>query len=577
MDEFYTIFNNKKYITEKELIKIKKNFKSLFLITKKNKLYFFSKRKRKFLKDFKNINKLVLESNNRYITLMINENNDLLSNVNGYSLDEEQRKCVVEEEDNILVIAGAGSGKTLTIIGKIRYLIEYKCIEEKEILCVSFTNESTHSLKKLLLKNFGYEVNVLTFHKLALKIIKTIQEDLIISDSTTLEYIINEFYDFIIFDYPKVLKIVVCYFNKNNCDYYNEYIKLKETKQFVKFKKLILQFIKLFKSNVFNSKYLLKYLKDTKFNKKDNYFIFNVYIIYSLYNDELKSQKEYDFDDMIFYAIALIKKYKLNLKYKYIIVDEYQDTSLLRCNLLQEIINFSNSKLMVVGDDFQSIFRFSGCNLDMFLNFHKYFQTPKILHISNTYRNSQELIDIAGNFIMKNKMQQYKKLFSNKSISKPIKIIYYNNQKETFKNLILYLIKENNYKLLILGRNNNDIYKVLTSDFKIENNYIYYQNMKFKYLTIHKSKGLEEDNVIIINLENDIIGFPSKLEDDNILKYIVNYDKEFPYDEERRLFYVALTRTKKYNYLLVNRDKPSIFIKEILRDYKDKIEILSIN
>lgn len=577
MKEFYNYFDSTYYITSKKMKEFEINFKPLFLKTKKNKLYIFSKTKRKFVKDYKKIAELVYCSNQYYIKQALLENNDLLSNIKGHSLDSQQRECVVEEEDNILVIAGAGSGKSLTIIGKIRYLIETKYFEESEILCISFTNDSTNSLKESLVKNYNYNIDTMTFHKLALKILKEVNKDFAIASPSTLEYIINEFYDSIIFDYPNAIRFVVFYFNNNDYNYFIEYKKLLNTKKFLKFKKLIEQFIRLFKSNVFDEDYLLKYLKIAKYKKRDYCFISNIIIIYSFYKSELSSQKELDFDDMISSAIKVVKMYKLNLKYKYIIIDEYQDTSLIRCQLIQEIIKISNSKLMVVGDDFQSIYRFSGCNLDIFLSFHKYFPNPKTINISNTYRNSQELIDIAGNFVMKNKMQKQKKLNSHKKLDKPIKIIYYSNQKETFKKLIDYLIKEKKENILILGRNNNDLKKVLSNDFKEVNNKISYRNLFLKYLTVHKAKGLEEENVVIINLENDILGFPSKLEDDEILKYIVNYDVNIPYDEERRLFYVAITRTQKYNYLLVNKEKPSIFVKEIIKDYKENIEILSIN
>lgn len=577
MKEFYNYFDSTYYITSKKMKEFEINFKPLFLKIKKNKLYIFSKTKRKFVKDYKKIAELVYCSNQYYIKQTLLENNDLLSNIKGHSLDSQQRECVVEEEDNILVIAGAGSGKSLTIIGKIRYLIETKYFEESEILCISFTNDSTNSLKESLVKNYNYNIDTMTFHKLALKILKEVNKDFAIASPSTLEYIINEFYDSIIFDYPNAIRFVVFYFNNNDYNYFIEYKKLLNTKKFLKFKKLIEQFIRLFKSNVFDEDYLLKYLKIAKYKKRDYCFISNIIIIYSFYKSELSSQKELDFDDMISSAIKVVKMYKLNLKYKYIIIDEYQDTSLIRCQLIQEIIKISNSKLMVVGDDFQSIYRFSGCNLDIFLSFHKYFPNPKTINISNTYRNSQELIDIAGNFVMKNKMQKQKKLNSHKKLDKPIKIIYYSNQKETFKKLIDYLIKEKKENILILGRNNNDLKKVLSNDFKEVNNKISYRNLFLKYLTVHKAKGLEEENVVIINLENDILGFPSKLEDDEILKYIVNYDVNIPYDEERRLFYVAITRTQKYNYLLVNKEKPSIFVKEIIKDYKENIEILSIN
>jgi Superfamily I DNA and RNA helicases len=577
MNEFYKLFDSTYYITNNELTTIENNFNNLYKKIKRNKFYIFSKKKRAFIKIFKNRYLLKEKANSIYINKMLHDHSELLNNINGYSLDNEQRRCIVDEEDHLLVIAGAGSGKSLTIIGKIRYLIETKYIEENQLLCISFTNDSTKSLNDSLMKCYNYNLEVLTFHKLALKIIKKVQKEIKIADPNTLEFLIDEFFDSIIFDYQICLKMVVHYFNNTEHNYYNEYKNLISTKKFINFKKLICQFIKLFKANVFNEEILMNYLYKAKYNKKDYCFIFNAIIIYKIYTDELKSQKEFDFDDMILYSINLIDHYQLNLKYKYVIVDEYQDTSLLRCKLIQKIVNTSNSKVMVVGDDFQSIYRFSGCNLDIFLNFHKYFPNPKKLPIFNTYRNAQETIDVAGNFIMKNKRQLNKILLSKKHLEKPIKIIYYENQKDSFKNLLLYLFKINITEILILGRNNNDIKKVIDNEFKIENDLIVFKNIKMKYLTVHRSKGLEEENVIIINLENNITGFPSKLEDDNILKYIVDYDDKIPYEEERRLFYVAITRTKNYTYLLTNKRKPSLFVKEIINEHKNNIEFLSIN
>ena len=107
--------------------------------------------------------------------------NEELFKVNGYNLDPQQKEIVLSNNKNILVIAGAGSGKSLTIVGKIKYLIEIKGLKENEILCVSFTNDSCNSLKKSLINN-GYNIDVNTFHKLALKILKDNNVDFLISN-----------------------------------------------------------------------------------------------------------------------------------------------------------------------------------------------------------------------------------------------------------------------------------------------------------------------------------------------------------------------------------------------------------
>ena len=252
--------------------------------------------------------------------------------------------------------------------------------------------------------------------------------------------------------------------------------------------------------------------------------------------------------------------------WKYIIVDEYQDTSLTKFHLLDQIITKTKANFLAVGDDFQSIYRFTGCNLHIFLNFKKYFKYAKIFQIINTYRNPQELINISGSFIMKNKSQQRKKLISHKHIQDPIIIYETKDYISTLKH-ILNIIKDE--EIFVLGRNNNDINKYIDNDFKkIDSNDYIYQNIKFKYLTIHRSKGLESDNIILINMEDNLLGLPSKINDEQIIKYVNNSKDYYPYEEERRLFYVALTRTKNRVYIITPKQKQSIFIKEISKQKK---------
>ena len=166
---------------------------------------------------------------------------------------------------------------------------------------------------------------------------------------------------------------------------------------------------------------------------------------------------------------------------------------------------------------------------------------------------------------MKNKHQIKKQLISNKHLYKPIKIYYSNNQTSIFKKILINLDK--NKTLYVLGRNNNDInYYIDNSFIKLENNYYKYNNITFRYLTIHKSKGLEADNIILININNNYNSLPSKIRDEKLLKYVKCTKKYYSYDEERRLFYVALTRTKNYVYIISPYNNESIFIKEIKRN-----------
>ncbi len=497
----------------------------------------------------------------------------------GYYLDKEQQKIVLDKSKYLLVVAGAGSGKTLTILGKINYLIKYKKINKNDILCISFTKASASNLKEKIKTEFNLDMNVYTFHKLSLEILKENKIRYYIADSSTLDNIVHEFIYIDVLKNKKYMKMILKHFKikyKNKEQYLN-YIEKNDNIEL--FERLIITFIHLFKCNGYNIEDFNKFRKKAKLNiikyKYEKNFLIIVLNIYLKYENYLKENKEIDFDDMIIKATKIVEKKGIKQNYKYIIIDEYQDTSKIRFNLINEIIKKKNSNLMVVGDDYQSIYKFTGCDISLFLKFKTFFNKAKILKIKNTYRNSQELIDVAGSFIMKNKYQIKKKLKSSKRLDKPIKIIYYNNIRKCFIETINKICRKNNKTIFILGRNNKDINVLLNNKIKLENDNLIYldnKNIKMKYLTVHKSKGLEAENVIIINLEDKLLGFPNKIEDSRLLRYVTKNKEKYIYSEERRLFYVALTRTKNNVYLLVPKKNESIFVKELKKDYKDKIE-----
>lgn len=496
-----------------------------------------------------------------------------LGNINGYPLDEQQLKAATCEDKFSVIVAGAGSGKSTTMIGKIKYLLEFKRVKPEEILCISFTNESTNNLKNNILKNCGIEIETKTFHKLALKILQDNHVKFNLAPSNYLTFTVSEFFlskdnFFAIINTINFLK------NKFYIKNWNEYLKIINTKDFECLKALIIKFLNLYFSQ-YNSEDMLKEIFINNKNTKNASFLKLVLAIYHSYEAEKKSQNLIDYDDMIKLATKIILNGGVISNYKYIIIDEFQDTSQIRFELILAIISRNNSNLTVVGDDFQSIYRFSGCNLNIFLDFTTKFSNASILKIENTYRNSQEIIDVAGSFIMRNPQQIKKNLKAYKRLSKPIKIVYGKNN--TLKNILYHLNKTNNKNVLILGRNNFDIKKYLSNDLTMDNQgnikLINCNNIDIRFLSVHKSKGLEADNVIILNLINSKFGFPNKIEDHPILNLINNIDN-FLFEEERRLFYVALTRTKNNVYLLTEKNNSSIFIKELLKDYKQHIEII---
>ena len=369
------------------------------------------------------------------------------------------------------------------------------------------------------------------------------------------------------------MKRVLKYFDKPTLyNTENNYNKLLETnkKEISILINNIIRFIRLFKGKDLSiDKFYEFYLKNSKkywfrTKKNNSLFLQIAYDIYLLYQEEIKSTNSIDFDDMITIATKIVSN-EYNKKYKYIIIDEYQDTNLIRFNLIYEILKKTNASLLVVGDDFQSIYGFTGCNLSMFLNFTKYFENASIYKITTTYRNSRELVNIAGNFIMKNEKQIKKNLISNKHLENPI-IVCYESSKRLLKKLLTILSDKD---VLILGRNTFDINPYLDKELIMDKyGTIHYNNNtnNIRFLTVHKSKGLESDNVIILHVVNDTLGFPNYLKNIKIFDFLLDNDNLL--DEERRLFYVALTRTKNKVYILSDNKKPSIFLSELTHEIK---------
>ncbi len=473
--------------------------------------------------------------------------------VNGYNLDIHQMQ-LINSNENCIIIAGAGAGKTLTILGKINYLIEYQNIKPNEILVLSFTNASVNDIKSKI----NNDISVFTFHKLAIHILKQCQFQYTICSPTLLAYIIKESVNTAPLN---IQKLILRYLHFN--EKYPKFLLSNTCKSFLKY---VESFINLWKTNAFS----WQNLQFKNLRKREKQILLYMFSIYKEYIKEKASTKALDFDDLILAATKEVPNG--NFTYKYIIIDEFQDTSQIRLNLVKELVKYTHAKIIVVGDDWQSIYHFSGCNLAIFLNFTHYFSNVKTIKLINTYRNSQELINIASTFIKKNPIQIDKSLKSLKNNSLPLVFVPYHNPTLSFKKVLDYLLNITN-DIMVLIRNNNDIFQYIDNDFHFDNGNLYYLNHLLKLFTVHKSKGLESEYVVILNCNEAYLGFPNKIENDNLINKIFE-DNEIPFAEERRLFYVALTRCKIQTYLLYNAKTPSRFIKEIKKITKKELGII---
>lgn len=379
---------------------------------------------------------------------------------------------------------------------------------------------------------------------------------------------------------------------RSSREVFDKIVSTEENRYIARLVKLVCTFIQNFKTNGYTIENFFRF-QSTSRNERTKLFLTICEQCYHEYAKRLKEKQAIDFEDMINDSARILREEELKgsrLEFKYIIVDEYQDISRQRFNLTKELSKLCDAKIIAVGDDWQSIYAYAGSDITLFTRFKEAFGYGLELRITKTYRNAQEIIDIAGGFIQKNSSQIQKALISPKHITNPVIIQSYTENVdrkkyegkggkyflvgETVEKIMKEILAENpKSSILLLGRYGFDGFNLTKSS-----DFIYwektgnvtsktFEDIEMEFMTVHRSKGLGYDNVIIINAIDSVYGFPSKVQDDPVLKFVVKDDHAIEYAEERRLFYVALTRTKNRVYIVTPQQRPSAFVRELLSDY----------
>ena len=696
----------------------------------------------KFARDFGNIHALVKKHNEEIVQNILDTHKVFFDHCLKYPLDKQQRRSIVSEEDNCLVVSSAGSGKTSSIVGKVKYLTEVKGIAPHKILLISYTNKAAAELTERMATNGlkGY-----TFHKLAIDIIgratgtkpsicdntdslfvdiyhtllgnkdfknsiveyfidyqsneadweqrknerreklseqKNVQLKAMFPDmdgrtiyvrseqeqkicfvlsSLGVRFRYEEAYehqlademhsqyrpDFsIYFKQNGVTKriylehfgidehgLVPAWFAKDkNITYeeanqkYNDGITWKKaahekfgtqllvtssadfhysdirdklrkllddagvpiqektdeelydlvlpkgSKQEKAFIRLVVTFVTLVKSSCKSVKDVLKRAKYAE-DERSVFIIKNIFQpVYERYISALRDNNQIDFTDAILQATEICRVSR-PVGYDYIIVDEFQDISVDRYNFLK-VLREGNppAKLYCVGDDWQSIYRFSGSDMALFNQFSEYFGATEINKIETTYRFGEPLVSLSSHFIQRNKSQIQKDIHSFSSEMKT-ELEFYSYDRHDYCNTIGRLVASipSDKSIFLLGRYSFDDYYLsfMYQSIKEGNRFFYViGGRKIEFLTVHKSKGLEADYVILLQCNKDTYGFPSLVSDDPVLNYVLTKSDQFPYGEERRLFYVAITRAKMKTLVLYDKRFPSVFVDEFLHPEK---------
>lgn len=299
-------------------------------------------------------------------------------------------------------------------------------------------------------------------------------------------------------------------------------------------------------------------------------------LITEAYSKKLAEANRIDFDSMIGDATRLVETRRYVSPFSLILVDEFQDISEPRANLIKAIRQQNPfAKLFAVGDDWQSIYRFAGSDISIFTRFQENFGTSWLGKLEQTYRCNQLIADVAAKFVQRNPAQLKKSVRSTRpAISKSVRVVpvkpvrgkvdYGPTCRQVLQRLDGFLggIAEQwrtdarpKLKALVLWRYNYlDPFAGRIPKF---------EHLDVEAMSFHRAKGLEADYTILIDVSEGDYGVPSRIEDDELLHLVIPEPETFPYAEERRLFYVALTRASRGVFLLTNADQPSRYIDEL--------------
>lgn len=304
-------------------------------------------------------------------------------------------------------------------------------------------------------------------------------------------------------------------------------------------------------------------------------FLSCYWIIHDEWQLRLSAEGSVDFEDMLLQAAKLLEDGKVEFPYELILVDEFQDSSQARARLVRGLLQEPGRYLMAVGDDWQSINRFAGADISVMKNFVKWFGSGPKLALTTTFRCSQEICDAARTFVSRNPSQLEKSMNSfGGAVGLPVTVILTDDERKAIEGVLRRLadevqsqanLSDSSTKLTvdILGRYQFQRDGVPWNSFK---------GLKVTFRTVHGSKGLEADFVIIMGMSTGTYGFPTNVIDDPVIGLAMPAPENFPNAEERRLLYVALTRARRRVFIVAPSTQPSPFVVELIADSRISVE-----
>ena len=292
------------------------------------------------------------------------------------------------------------------------------------------------------------------------------------------------------------------------------------------------------------------------------------------YEELLQPEKALDFHDLINLATEHVSTGRWQNPYSQVLIDEFQDISSGRMALAQALRR-EGLAYFLVGDDWQSIYRFAGSQVSLMRNCHEYLGHTRTEILTRTFRFGDRILRPSSAFVQQNPEQTQRRLEpAPGGTDKGITLITAREQAQGLTRAIKDLAEDQDYvkgdTVMVLGRFRNSR-ACLNQQGPVARS-------KLTFKTVHQAKGQEADYIVVLDLKDSRHGFPCRVEDDPILTLALppSEDGTFPYAEERRLFYVAITRARKGVYLVADENRPSPFVTELLKNNGKEIRQLSL-
>ena len=287
------------------------------------------------------------------------------------------------------------------------------------------------------------------------------------------------------------------------------------------------------------------------------------------YQQYLATQNEIDFDDMIGRAINYVTDGRFVSPWQHILVDEFQDISEPRARLLRALRDLSpNNSLFCVGDDWQAIYRFTGADVNLTTDFEAYFGDCAVTSLDKTFRFNNSIAQVSSQFVCQNPAQIEKTLATMTQVAEPAVSLLSSAAPDALHQVLNQILKRSQtqgrvpVRVLLLAR----YHHLLPPRAELEKLNQLFAPLQLQGMSIHASKGMEADYVVLLGIEQGSQGFPATKTQPMLLDALLPKVEHFAHAEERRLFYVALTRAKHRVYVIANMQRPSPFVLELLSD-----------